>query len=222
MTSLFERALGEAWDDLHPQLQERYGLVSDDDRVAVGVGTMDRISRGALALPALYVGAQMETLFPEGGTDVPFDIESHAFRDAAGNEALTLRRTFETDPTRTFVDVLRWDPGLGSVVDLLGTDGRIVAEIDLVVEDRALGLDIGRQWLRIGDQYQQIPALLAAESTVRDYYDEAAGRYRASATITQPLVGHVFGWQGRFDNEWRVAEQVDPAAGSFTLPGGPA
>jgi len=88
VTGLFERALGDEWDELHPQIRDWYGLVAAKDREAVGTGEMHRLSRHPLALPVLWLGTVEDFLFPEGeGTDVPFSITSEAFADGNGYSA---------------------------------------------------------------------------------------------------------------------------------------
>ena len=82
MMGVLERALGNEWADIHPKVRERYGLSTDGEiHTVVGRGTMDRITHGTLALPALAVGPLRNTFFAETGTDVPFEIWTDAFRD---------------------------------------------------------------------------------------------------------------------------------------------
>jgi len=72
MTGVYERALGEAADDLHPKVRDRYSL-GPEDGVTVGRGRMD-ISRGIHTLPALYAMTSRDMLFPEAGNDVRFAV----------------------------------------------------------------------------------------------------------------------------------------------------
>ncbi|SIQ75043.1 protein of unknown function [Haladaptatus litoreus] len=221
VTSLFERALGEEWTQLHPEIRERYGLVTDDGRTAIGRGRMTRLSRGAIALPVLWLGTTQNFLFPEGGDDVSFEIRSDAFIDARGYEALTLRRRFETDPVRRFDDTMRWNPERNCITDFFGTDGRIVADIHLSVEDGGLAIRLGDQWIRVGDRYVPFPKPLTADATLQDWYDEYAGRFRVAATVTNPFAGHIFGYQGTFDNDWQKADEnrlTNRRLGSIRLP----
>lgn len=200
MTSLFERALGDDRSDLHPKLRERYDLVDDDDRIAVGRGTMTRLSTGAVAWPVLWLATRQDFVFPEGGRDVPFTIETHAAVDADGNEALHLRRHFETDPPRDFVDVLRWNPRDDCLTNLFGRDGYVAANLDLAVEDGGIAIEIGTQWVRVGGRWVRLPGPLGAGGSLRDWYDDYADRYRVAASITNALAGHLVGYHGGFEN----------------------
>jgi hypothetical protein len=205
VTALFERALGEDWADLHPKLRERYGVVAADDQEVIGRGVMTELSPSRLAAPVLWLGTRDDFLFPERGTDVPFTITTEAFVDDAGNEALFLERAFETDPPRQFVDTLRWNPERECITDLLGAGGRVVSDLHLGVDDGALTLELGTQWLRIAGRYVRLPGPLAVEGTLRDWYDDDAAAYNVAAEIRNPVFT-VFSYRGHFENERRPAD----------------
>lgn len=222
MTALFERALGDGWGDLHPKLRERYGVVPGDDREVVGTGEMDRLTRGRLALPALWLGTLDDFVFPEQGADVPFTITTDAFVDDAGREALFLDRRFETDPPRHLVDTLRWNPQRGCITDLYGRRGHVVADLHLRADDGALVLELGRQWLRVRGRYLPQPGALSVAGAIRDWYDDAAGEFHVAIDIRHPLVGRVFACEGQFENELRSADPDAPprsSLGVVDLPG---
>ncbi|MFB1064315.1 DUF4166 domain-containing protein [Natrinema sp. H-ect4] len=221
MTGLFEREVGDAWWTLHPRVRDRYGLESGAGREAVGVGRMHELDRSPLAVPALWLGTIDDFLFPERGADVPFTIVTEPFVDDEGTEALVLRRRFETSPPRTFVDTLRWNPARGCLTDLFGRHGRVAADLHISAEDGALALSIGTQWLRVGGRYLEVPPPFSADGHLRDWYDDGENRFRVSATITNPVVGTVFEYQGAFETEFRPLEDdaAPPSAlGGIDLP----
>lgn len=175
-------------------------------------------------MPALYLGTTQNFLFPEGGKNVAFEIRSDAFTDAREFEALTLRRRFETSPVRRFDDTMRWNPERDCITDFFGTDGRLAADLHLSVESGGLALELGDQWFRVGDRYVPIPDLLTAEASLRDWYDDYAECFRVGASVTNPIVGHIFGYQGSFQNSWEEASAserrvTDPALRGVRLPG---
>lgn len=224
-TALFERALGDGWTDLHPRIRNRYGVVAADGQTVVADGTMRTLQSSYLAFPVLWVGTVDDFLFPARDEDVPFRMTTETFVDGAGNEALFLEREFDTDPTRTFVDTLRWNPERECITDLFGHRGHVAADLTLGVDGDALTLSIGQQWLRVAGRYVPLPGPLGVDGTLRDWYDEADGRFRVEADITSPLIGSVFTYSGSFENE--VRDRVDssgtPSRLSATdLPGGPS
>jgi len=207
MTGVYEHALADATDDLHPKVRERYGTGPDDGIRTVGRGRME-ITRGVVVLPALYAMASQNMLFPESGDDVPFTVTTVSYR-LDGHPAMTTRREFEFgDRTRTFDSVTVWDDDAGRLLDFLGTGGRVVSELHPRVEDGALVVAGGRQWAHLGGRYVPLPGPLAAAVEVRDRYDAAEGRYHVTATVENRLVGHMLGYRGTFTQERTAAETV--------------
>lgn len=222
MTGVYEYALGDAADDLHPRVRDRYGLGPDDGYATVGRGLMD-ITRGALALPLLYAMPARNLLFPESGEDVPFSVTTVGWRDPAGYEALTTRRAFEFgDRVRLFDSTTVWDSERGRLFDFLGTGGHVVSELHPRVEDGALVVGGGKQWVRVGGRYLPTLGPLAVDVTVRDRYDEADERFYVTATVESPIAGHILGYRGSFTQEnremVRVPDDLKPVTGVDPLP----
>lgn len=223
MTGLFERAVGDGWETLHPRVRDRYGLVADEGREAVGTGRMHELARNPLTSPIRRLGTVDDFLFPEGGADVPFTVVTESFVDDAGFEALFLHRRFEfeTAPTRRFVDTLRWNPERGCITDLLGRRGRVAVDLRVRADDGALALSFGRQWLRMGGRYVQFPGPLSIDGELRDWFDDDRGRFRVTAAVDNPLVGTVFGYDGSFENAFRPVGDATTRSslGGVELPG---
>jgi len=227
VTGVYEYALGDEADELHPKVRERYGLGPDEEYATVGRGLMD-ITRGTLALPVLYAMPVRNLLFPESGADVPFSVTTVGFRDPMGYEALTTRREFEFDgKVRKYDSLTVWDAGRtsssepsvadapddadrGRLLDFLGTGGHVVSELHPRVEDGALVVEGGKQWTRVGDRYLPTPGPLAVDVTVRDRYDESDECFYVTATVESSLAGHVLGYEGSFTHEQRAMETVPP------------
>lgn len=210
MTGVYEHALGEAAGDLHPKVRERYGIGPGDGAV-VGRGEMD-IDNGTLALPALYAMPARDLLFPETGTDVPFAVTTVGYR-LDGYEAMTTRREFDFgDVRRRFDSVTVWDHENGRLLDFLGRGGLLASELRPRVEDGALVVGGGRQWLRVGRRYVPLPGPLAADVEVRDRYDEGDERFHVTAAVTNALAGRILRYRGTFTQEF---EAMDPVPDDF-------
>jgi hypothetical protein len=210
MTGVYERALGEATDELHPKVRSRYAVAADELYRCVGQGRMD-ISRGTHVLPALYLMTGQNMLFPEAGHDIPFTVTTIGYETEAGYEVLTTSREFEFPRRRRRFDSLTlWDAANGRLLDFLGTEGRIVSELHPTVEAGALVVEAGRQWLRTESRYIPLLGPLAVDVEVRDRYDETDDQYHVTATVENTLAGHIMSYRGGFTQEQIPVDSVPP------------
>ncbi|MFC7248969.1 DUF4166 domain-containing protein [Halomicroarcula sp. GCM10025324] len=206
MTGVYERALGDVTADLHPKVRERYSI-GPEDGVTVGRGEMD-ILRGTHVLPVLYAMTARDMLFPEAGHDVPFTVTTVGY-ELDGHEAMTTRREFHFDHrTRRFDTVTVWDSAGERLLDFLGRGGLVATELHPRVEDGALVVEAGRQWVHLGDRYVELPAPLVAGVEVSDRYDETGERYHVLASVENPLAGHVLSYRGSFTQALTEREEV--------------
>ncbi len=146
MKSIYEQALGEKFNLLHPRIKERFGFGSRDNVACIGTGTMDEIWHGPLyTMPFLYVGSWRRIMFPEQGKSIPFTIKNYAYVDHHGRETVTWIRTFETAISRRFDAYMIFSRQRKRIVDYLGTHQHLAVDIDLSVDAR------GGLRLRSGD-----------------------------------------------------------------------
>jgi hypothetical protein len=215
MKSIYERALGSDFARLHPEIQRRFGFSAQDALASIGTGTMDRLWHGpAYVLPFLYVGAWRQIMFPEQGTQVPFRIENYSYIDCFGRETVTWIRTFETGRTRRFDAYMIYSEERGRIVDYLGTHQHLAVDIDLSVASN------GGIRLRSGEQrfYEKFigfgfPLSLSGIADVCEWYDDAERCFRIDAHVANARLGPLFGYNGRFQVEWRaVPAGMVPAA----------
>src|SRR5437899_5851311 len=137
MRSIYERALGDKFEFLHPRIQERFGFCSKDQRACIGKGVMEKIWRGKLfTLPFLYVGSWRRIMFPEHGKSIPFMIRNYAYLDAFGRETVTWIRNFETPHPRRFDAYMIYGEQRGCIVDYLGTHQHLAVDIEWSVHNR--------------------------------------------------------------------------------------
>jgi len=204
MNSVFERALGSAYADLHPAIQERYALASTDNRRCVGRGRMRSIERNRLALPVLWAGTGRNLLFPESGTDVPFQVRTVPFEEN-GVESLAYLRWFDVGPGRQFDAYMRYDEARDCIVDALGTHRTLRTELRLTATSTgALHIETGDQWVVYRHRSLPIPRPLRADVNVTERYDNDRDQFEISVEISNPLVGFVFGYDG-----WFIVEYED-------------
>jgi hypothetical protein len=147
MRSIYELALGDKFNLLHPRIQERFGFSSKDKRGSVGRGVMDKVWRGKFfTRPFLYVGSWRRIMFPERGTAIPFTVRNYAYLDPFGRETVTWVRNFETRTSRRFDAYMIYSQQRGCIVDYLGTHEHLAVDIHLSVDDQ------GGLCLRSGEQ----------------------------------------------------------------------
>ena len=210
MKSVFQRALGAAYDTLHPELQRRYRLTNHDDQRCVGRGRMRSIRRNPLTLPVLWAGSRRNLLFPEPGTDVPFEVRTHPFNDD-GVETVAYIRAFEVGPGRRFDAYMHYDADRDCVIDALGTHRTLVTELRFEATDSGgLRIETGDQWAAVGDRTVPIPSPLRAEVRVDERYDDDRDRFEIAVDISNPLVGRVFAYDGWFTVEYESCSELLP------------
>lgn len=201
MKSVFERALGPAYAELHPAIQQRYELTSQDEKRCVGRGRMRSVRRNRLALPILWTGTRRNLLFPETGSDIPFEVRTCPFSDA-GVETVAYIRAFDIGPGRRFDAYMRYDERRDCIVDALGTHRNPVTELQFSVTDGALRIETGRQWATVGRRTVVVPRPFRADVAVVESYDETTDRFEIEVVVSNPLIGRVFAYAGWFTVEY--------------------
>lgn len=210
MASIYKRALGADFDELHPKIQERFGFTSDDGVACIGRGTMDYVRNGGFhVFPFLLVGATHNTMFPEENTAVPFEIRNYAYEDQYGREVVTWLRTFQMPRERQFDAAMVYSETRDRIVDYLGSHHHLAVDINLSVSDRdGLRLRTGDQRLYWFGHGVAFPLVLSARADVHEWYDDDAEQYRIEVEVRNPLVGRIFEYAGSFEVEWRDCDTV--------------
>jgi hypothetical protein len=208
--SIYERAMGEAFADLHPKVRERFGFTSEDGVACVGRGTMEYVRNGGLHVyPFLLVGATHDTMFPEQNTAVPFEVRNYAYVDACGRETVSWLRRFQLPSERRFDAAMVYSEERDRIVDYLGSHHHLAVDVHLSASDRGgMRLRTGAQRLYLLGRGTRFPLWLSATADVHEWYDEDEERYRIEVTVRNPLAGLVFEYAGHFEVEWVDCESV--------------
>lgn len=204
MTSIYQQAMGSDFDQLHPQIQRRFGFGSEDNIAAIGRGVMDRVWHGLpYTLPFLYVGTWRRIMFPEQAENVPFTIENYAYRDSFDRETVTWVRTFQTRRTRRFDAYMIYSDQRRAIVDYLGSHQHLAVDLDLSVDERGgLRLRSGEQRFYEGVIGFRFPMLFSGVADVCEWFDDATGKFLISVNVTNRAWGKLFGYSGAFEVEW--------------------
>ncbi len=209
MASIIEKALGSEFSKLHPQIQARYVFSSSDSQCAVGIGTMDKIWSGSrLYWPFLAIGSLRNIMSPELGENIPFRIESWAYKDSLGRETLSLNRIFEFPKPRLFDEYVVEAADSPHLLIYVGSHQHLAVELFVSVSNRGgLNLRSGRQRMFTRFGSVRFPLLLSAEASIHEFYDDVTRRFRIEAKVCNRLLGDVFCATGSFSNS---IESVPP------------
>ena len=220
---IYRQALGPAFGQLQPELQEYFSLAPGSGSFGVGEGVFEVVGcRQQWLRPVLRLTAGEQAFFPEYGEGVPFRIENHAHLDPFGRSSLTARREiFFPRRTRIFQDttsVAAGGPaGQARLVDYVGRYRRLVTDLNLSVtaEGRLRGVsEVSRLFL--GPLRLPLPAALDAKAYAEQWWDPAAGetgKHRIQVKVIQPQLGLVLVYAGHFDYRLEPYPPVTSSAG---------
>ncbi|CAH0120446.1 MULTISPECIES: DUF4166 domain-containing protein [unclassified Paenibacillus] len=203
MPSIYEKALGSDFANLHPQIRKRFGFASGDKIASVGYGMMEKIYFAKLAALPLYIGTSRNIMFPQGGRNIPFTIENYAYVDRFGRETVTWIRKFKFPRAiRRFDATMIYSEQRQGIVDYLGDRQHLAVDIDMKV-----GANGGIR-IRSGEQrfYEhalgfRFPMMFSGIANVCEWYDDALQKYKIEVEVTNRLIGTVFAYNGTFAAE---------------------
>ncbi|MGC0237602.1 DUF4166 domain-containing protein [Arthrobacter sp. SD76] len=202
MTSIFQLALGQDFQKLHPMLQKRFGVDVDSGYACVGRGVFSEVRRGAWwTIPFLRLGAYRNILFPDQGRDIPFTIENYPFIDGFGRPTVTFVRTLELSLSkrRRFDATMIYSPQRSSIVDYLGTHQHLATDLNLeVMADGSLHLQSTAQRFYEGWVGFTFPAVLTGTADLYEGFDDERGVYTIQMQVRNPVAGFLFGYRGEF------------------------
>lgn len=207
-SSVYQRALGEAFSQLAPGLRTYFGPIPGGS-VGRGEGVFSQAGYcGPVWLrPLLRIVAGRQVLFPEFARDVPFIVVNRT--DAAG--VLRARRDFLLPRApRRMTDAMT-AAGPGVIVDRLGRRGGL--EVRLRASVVSGGMRLASTALAVRVAGIRIPLPPVAGVVVTEHVDDRGPRaQRVAAMVRVALLGDVFRYEGTFDYRI-VASDGKPAAG---------
>jgi Domain of unknown function (DUF4166) len=208
--SIYQHALGNDFDRLHPKIQWRFGFSSTDEVAQIGIGVMDEVWRGRWwTLPFLLLGSTRRVLFPSRGRDVAFTISNYAYLDSFGRETVTWSRRFRLPSRiRAFDATMIYSESRDSVIDYLGTHQHLAVDIHFRVEDGAMCIRTGAQRFYEGGIAMRFPLLLSGVAEVREWWNDDTERFHIDVNVSNRYFGPLFGYRGTFT----VFERPCPSA----------
>ncbi|QDG64852.1 DUF4166 domain-containing protein [Pseudarthrobacter sp. NIBRBAC000502772] len=202
MASIFEVALGQDFQRLHPMLQKRFGVDTEAGYGCVGHGVFSEVRRGAWwTVPFLRLGAYRNILFPDQGNDIPFTIENYPYIDGFGRPTVTFVRTLDlpSSKRRRFDATMVHSERSGGIVDYLGTHQHLATDLELeVLADGSLHLQSGAQRFYEGFAGFTFPAVCTGTADLYEGFDDIRGVFTIQMQVRNPVVGFLFGYRGEF------------------------
>lgn len=199
--SIIRRALGTDFDRLHPKIREQYSITSHSNAAFVGTGTMDEVWHGRwYVLPFLYVGATRRILFPETGTNVPFEIRNYAYRDQHGRETVTWKRKFTfAKRQREFDEYFVYSESRGTPILYAGTHQHLAVDLNFSVDEHgSLIVTTGHQRLFLGPITIPFPRFFSGEAYVKESYNDELDQFEVDVEISNRFWGKILGYRGSF------------------------
>ncbi len=210
MQSIYQQHLGERFQDLHPKIQERFAINSQDGICAFGRGVMEEIWHGRwYTLPFLRIGTLRNIMFPEIGKSVAFTIENYAWRDSFGRETVSWIRSFHFPKrSRRFDATMIYSDERECIVDYLGNQQHLAVDIHMsVAENGGVAIKSGEQrfyFRRMGFRY---PMFFSGVAEVCEWYDDDADCFRIKVSVGNPYWGPLFGYRGSFQVEYQSLDE---------------
>ncbi len=194
--SIYREILGEAFEQLHPKLQQRYA-----GPVFKGQGTMAYIGgRPAFLRPLFSLGTRWKFLFPEQGKNIPFQIiNTNVLGPHEERQVYWERSFFFPNKTRYFHALMSLDSKKGIVKDYLGDPSLFYSDLLFrVTEDGEMHIQSDAQRFLLGTLEIPLPKMLRGNVLVKEAYVEKREVYSIHVLITNPLFGKLFEYKGEF------------------------
>lgn len=197
--SIYKKILGDQFQLLHPMLQKRYELGVGEPFIAKGV--MKNISGSPKWLYLLFLlGVKRKFLFPEQGNNIPFTIVNTSHIGSDGEEQVRWERTFYfARKKRHFNALMSRDDAHGIVKDYLGEPSLFYSELVFSVSSEGhMKIESKKQRFIAGHLEIPLPKMLQGNTFVTECYLEEKDMFYINVLITNPLIGHLFSYEGEF------------------------
>ena len=211
MNSIYKKVLGPDFQNLHPQIQKRFGFNSKDKIASIGKGVMQSIWYGKpYTLPFLYLGTWRNIMFPQKGNNIPFTIENFAYVDKYGRETITWVRRYQfPNRERRFDATMIYSQERKRIVDYLGTHQHLAVDIEMsVAKNGGIKLRSGEQRFYEGILGFKFSMMFSGDATVCEWYDDKEQKFKISVVVSNKRYGKLFGYEGTFEVEYISVDSI--------------
>lgn len=203
--SAYKTQMGSDYFQLHPELQKRFDVSTDNHTAVIGRGIMEKIWNGnKLAVFVLKLLSKSNILFPRIGENIPYEIHNYPYKDPIGREVHSMNRVFFfPDEEQRFDGTALYSTKKKQIVEYLGLDHRMVFEMELHAErDGAIRFSSGRQFIYILGFQIPVPSFTRGNIELVEWYDDEKQRFGLDLSVKSLFFGPLFGFSGWFDAEY--------------------
>jgi len=197
--SVYKKVLDKEFYRLHPMLQKRYDFSNHKPLQAAGV--MKKIKVGPKFLyPLFWLGTKRKLLFPEEGTNIPFEILNIPLIGANGEDLIQWERVFYFGKKKRYFNALMsFDSRRNLIKDYLGEPSILYSDLVFMVSTEGyLKIESSKQRLVLGRIEIPLPKIFQGLATVTEKYSEEKGLFLISVDVRNPLIGLIFSYEGEF------------------------
>lgn len=212
MQSIYQRALGDRFATLQPELQDYFSLHEGSGKAGVGSGTFDVAGCPAwFARPAFRLAVAENSFFPEYGTDIDFSIVNYPHTDPFGRPSLTARRVLQfPEVERVFEDTTS-EQG-GQLLDYVGAHRLTLTDLTCSVTPAGrMRMVSNRTRVFAGPVRLPVPDVVGALAYMEQWWDESIGRFRIQTRVIHRQLGTLLVYAGAFDYHLVDFDGVLPA-----------
>lgn len=216
--SVFGPVFAGQEDALPRVFRDQFLLPAGSPYDVVLEGAMERVwHRPPWLWPLFWLMGRANALFPDTGRDIPFRLVITSQARPDGTPVQRWQRTFDFGMPRRFDSELAFDERRGRVVERVGPGRCIEVGAHLQFQaPRTLVMETDDIAVRLSRWRWRLPGFLGAEVHVVHQaspdHDDVA---HIQLTVTQPLLGQIFGYEGTFRVR-QVAHGASPIATEFT------
>ncbi|GAE29590.1 DUF4166 domain-containing protein [Halalkalibacter hemicellulosilyticus] len=200
MPSIYERALGEGYQYLHPEIKRKFALSSEQAVASRAEGVMNEIWGGRIWMrPFLHLGGMKRLTFSERGQNIPFSLENYAYLNSCGQECMAWIRKFHFKRTRHFDATMVYSENQRKVIDYLGSDQDLVTSLDIdVMSNGGIKLVSGPLFINREQKTMELPSLFSAKATAKEWFNDEQNRFHIEVDVQNRYFGTIFGYKGTF------------------------
>lgn len=197
MSPVIQNVLGREFENLHPNLQWRYGIDSTSQLSQASHGIMESVYSSPVVATGLRHFGKRNAMPIRTSRLVPFTMHNYCYRDELGRESLAVMRSLNYTSGAHGLNSLLVD-GKEGLVDYFGDGPELLWPIEASVDRHgSLVFESGPMRLLAGPKIG-MRGFMAARMQYIEGRDENQNRFRVDATVRNPVLGELIHYRGWF------------------------